>query len=214
MDGSKASPIPALEGLAIRDIALGDLDGDDDLDLFAAVMAPDQSQNTDLYDRVLYNDGLGNLSDSGQRLGGSSDSTSVTLADLDGDGDLDVLVGTEMEVLLWVNQGRDQGLQEGTFALAGLTLSGREIKDVFLSDFDLDGDQDALIAGIREANIWWNDGQAYFTKSGQRFRYTKRHGSAVGDFNGDNRPDIFIAEYYKTYTLWLNNGDGSFQAVR
>ena len=67
----------------------------------------------------------------------------MALADLDGDGDLDALVGTQMEALLWVNQGRDQGLQEGTFALAGPTLSGREIKDVFLSDFDLDGDKPA-----------------------------------------------------------------------
>ncbi|MGD8402667.1 MAG: VCBS repeat-containing protein [Anaerolineales bacterium] len=203
----KTSPIPALEGLAMRDIALGDLNGDTYPDLFAAVLASGHGQNTDPYDRVFYNDGEGNFSDSGQRLGGSN-STAVALGDMDGDSDLDAMVGTETQALLWVNQGS----HEGRFALAGQTLPGNKIRDVFLSDFDLDGDLDAIVAGIRGATIWWNDGQGMLTKSSQRFRYTKRHGVAVGDFNADNRPDIFIAEYYKTYTLWLNQGDGTFRA--
>ena len=209
----KTFPIPALEGVSMQDIVLGDLNGDTHPDLFAAVMASGHGQNTDPADRVLYNDGEGNFTDSGQRLG-KTDSTAVALGDLDKDGDLDALVGTEKKAQLWINQGRDQGGQEGVFSPAEQTLPGKEIKDVFLFDFDMDGDLDALVAGIREATVWWNDGQASFTQSNQRFLYTKRHGAAVGDFNGDDRPDIFIAEYYKTYTLWLNQGDGNFRATR
>ena len=217
VDGSgnpwyRTSPIPDLEGVSIRDIALGELNGDTHPDLFASVLASGHGQNTDPSDRVLYNDGDGNFTDSGQRLG-NTDSTAVALGDLDGDCDLDALVGTETEALLWINQGGDQGGQEGIFALAGQTLSGTAIRDIFLSDFDMDGDLDALIAGIRQAVIWWNDGQSSFTRSNQRFGYTQRHGSAIGDFNGDDRPDIFIAEYYKTHTLWLNQGDGKFRAA-
>ena len=64
-----------LDSLAMHAITLGDLDGDDDLDLFAAVLA--SSHNSDPADRVLFNDNSGNFIDSGQRLG-DTDSTAVS----------------------------------------------------------------------------------------------------------------------------------------
>ncbi len=206
------SILSALDGLAMRAAALGDLDSDGDLDLFAAVIAPEQGRNTDPADRVIVNDGLGNFTDSGQRLGGT-DSAAVALGDLDGDGDLDALVGTEREAVVWINQGGVQGGQEGIFTLAGQKISGDQIRAVLLSDLDGDGDLDTLIAGARQAAIWWNDGQAAFTRPRQRFRYSKRHGLAVGDFNGDGQPDIFAAEYSKDYDVWFNQGDGTFQTA-
>jgi len=207
-----ASILSALDGLAMRAAALGDMDGDGDLDLFAAVIAPRQGRNTDPADRVLFNDGSGNFTDSGQRLG-ETDSTAVALGDLDGDGDLDALVGTGREALVWINQGSAQVGQEGTFALSGQKISGDQTRAVLLSDLDGDGDLDALIAGRQQATVWWNDGQAAFTRSSQRFRYSKRHGLAIGDFDGDGQPDIFAAAYSKDYRVWFNQGDGIFQAV-
>ena len=61
--------------------------------------------------------------------------------------------------------------------------------------------------------MWWNDGQAAFTRSSQRFRYSNRHGLAIGDFNGDGRPDIFAAEYSRDYRVWFNQGDGTFRTA-
>jgi hypothetical protein len=205
------SIISALDGLAMRAAALEDLDGDGDLDLFAAVIAPSQGRNTDPADRVLFNDGSGSFTDSGQRLG-ETDSTAVALGDLDGDGDLDALVGTEREAVVWINQGGAQGGQDGTFALSGQEMSGSQIGSVFLSDMDGDGDLDALVAGRRQATLWWNDGQAAFTRSDQRFRYSKRHGLTIGDFDGDDQPDIFAAAYSDDYRVWFNQGDaGDFE---
>jgi hypothetical protein len=204
----KTSVISVLDSLSMHAVALGDLDGDDDLDLFAAVLA--SSHNSDPADRVLFNDNSGDFIDSGQRLG-DTDSTAVALGDLDDDGDMDALVGAEREAVVWINQGGNQGGQEGTFALTGQEISGSKIRAVFLSDLDGDGDLDAIIAGIRQAVIWWNDGQAAFTRSGQRFSYSKRHGLAIGDFNGDSWPDIFVAEYSSDYRIWFNQGHGTFR---
>ena len=209
---TRSSILSALDGLALRAAALGDLDGDGDLDLFAAVIAPKQGRNTDPADRVIINDGSGSFTDSGQRLG-ETDSTAVALGDLDGDGDLDALVGNERGAIVWINQGGAQGGQGGTFALSGQEISGDQTRAAFLSDLDGDGDLDALVAGRRQAVVWWNDGPATFTRSSRRFRYSRRHGLAIGDFNGDGRPDIFAAEYSKSYRIWFNQGDGTFQTA-
>ena len=198
------SVLPALEGLAMRGAALGDLDSDGDLDLFAAVIAPPEGRNRNPADRVIFNDGAGNFSDSGQRLG-ETDSTAVALGDLDGDGDLDALTGSEKGASLWANQGGAQGGKEGTFALLEQAMSADQTRAVFLADLD------ALLGGRRLATIWWNDGQAKFVRDRQKFRYSKRHGLAIADFNGDGRLDIFAAAYDDDYRVWFNQGDGIFQ---
>jgi hypothetical protein len=206
------SRIAALDDLALRAAELGDLNGDGALDLFAAVMAPNTGRHTDSADRVVFNDGTGSFTDSGQRLG-VNDSTAVALGDLDGDGDLDALVGNAEGALLWLNQGWLQGGREGEFALAEQALAGTETTTVFLEDFDGDGDLDALIGGVKQAHIWWNDGQAEFVQSEQRFRYSKRDGLALGDFDRDGHTDIFAAAYDDDYRVWFNKGDGTFRTT-
>jgi hypothetical protein len=204
------SHISALDDLALRAAELGDLNGDGALDLFAAVMTPNTGRHTDAADRVIFNDGTGNFTDSGQRLG-VSDSTAVALGDLDGDGDVDALVGNAEGALLWLNQGRAQGGSEGEFVLAAQLSADAGTTSIFLHDFDSDGDLDALIGGIRQAHIWWNDGQAALKQSDQRFRYSKKDGLALGDFDGDGHTDIFAAAYDDNYRVWFNKGDGTFR---
>jgi hypothetical protein len=65
-------------------VALGDVDGDGDLDAFVA-NANGQAN------KVWVNDGSGDFSDGYQGLG-NSDSRAVALGDVDGDGDLDAFV--------------------------------------------------------------------------------------------------------------------------
>ena len=69
-----------------HDVALGDLDGDGDLDAFMANGTPAGAGNT-----VWLNDGSGILADSGLLLG-SGFSMGVALGDLDADGDLDAVI--------------------------------------------------------------------------------------------------------------------------
>ena len=204
------SVLPALDGFAIPDASLGDLDGDGDLDLFAAVIAPAAGPNRDPADRVIFNDGTGVFTDSGQRLG-DTDSSSVALGDTDLDGDLDALVGHATGASIWINQGGAQQGQQGVFTLSPNSISGGNTTHVFLSDLDGDNDLDALVAAPKQAVIWWNDGQAVFTGSHQRFRFTNRHALAIADFNDDGFADIFAAEYSRDQRIWYGNGDGTFR---
>lgn len=205
-----SSYLTGLDGLPLRSGALGDLDGDGDLDVLAAVARPTMGTAANLGDLILLNDGTGNLAASDQRLG-DADSTAVALGDLDGDGDADGVVGTKQGATVWINQGRAQGGREGRFAPSDQTIAGDRTRAVLVRDLDGDGDQDILVAGHRQAEIWWNDGLGVYALSDQRFRYSARHGLAVGDFNGDGFPDVFAGAGPDSYSAWFNQGDGTFR---
>jgi hypothetical protein len=97
-----------LDSLGTEAMALGDLDGDGDLDAFLAngfLVDEDFQSVSDQPNMVVWNDGSGVFSDSGQRLG-IANSRAVALGDLDGDGDLDAFVGNGKADEVWINTGR------------------------------------------------------------------------------------------------------------
>ncbi|MDG2113096.1 MAG: FG-GAP-like repeat-containing protein, partial [Actinomycetota bacterium] len=125
-------------------VALGDLDGDGDLD---AMVANNSQPNT-----VWTNDGNGTFTDSGQALG-TSISFSVALGDLDGDGDLDAMVANLGQPnTVWNNDGN------GTFTNSGQALGNGISISVALGDLDGDSDLDAMVANQNQPNtVWTND---------------------------------------------------------
>ena len=72
-------------------VALGDINGDNNLDAFIVKKAGNQ---------VWLNDGAGHFSDSGQLLG-TGNSIKVVLGDLDNDNDLDAFVITHGYDMVW-----------------------------------------------------------------------------------------------------------------
>jgi len=206
----RVASLPALDGLPVAETALGDLDDDGDLDLLAVTLQPGQKSEPAPGGLVLLNDGNGSFRDSGQHLEGTN-SSSVALGDLDGDSDLDAVIGTKNGATIWINQGGSQAGQPGIFSASDHALTGHRTHSVILADLDGDRDLDALVAGKRRATLWWNDGQGRFTQADQDFPISDRQDLTTGDFNNDGLEDIFIAEYDKSSQVWFNDGTGSFQ---
>jgi subtilisin family serine protease len=200
-------------------VALGDLDGDKDLDAFAV--------NSEVWDpqpnKVWLNDGHGRYSANGQSLGNEV-SRGVDLGDLDGDGDLDAFVangdpsyGGGEANSVWLNDGT------GRFSDSRQALGGSVSQGITLGDLDGDGDLDAFVAnghperGRGKANkVWVNNGHALFTDSGRNLGDSISQAVVLSDLDGDSDLDAFVANGGPEVAagqpdrLWLNNGSAVF----
>jgi uncharacterized repeat protein (TIGR01451 family) len=181
------------------DVALGDLDGDRDLDAFVG-NASNQP------DRVWLNDGSGQFTVTAQSLG-ASNTYGVALGDVDSDGDLDAFVANRGQAnTVWLNDGT------GQFTVTAQSLGVSQSYDVALGDVDGDGDLDAFVADLTWPNtVWLNDGAGAFRDSGQRLGSANSEGVALGDVDGDGDLDAFVANWQQGDAVWLNDGTGVFQ---
>jgi hypothetical protein len=194
-------------------IALGDVDGDGDLDAFVGNEYEGSWAVGSPANEVWLNDGSGRFSDSGQDLG-RGNSYAVALGDLDGDGDLDAFVGNRdprtfsRADKVWLNDGT------GYFTDSGQDLGDADTRVVALVDLDGDGDLDAFVDNDAASQIWRNDGTGRFLDSGQHLSHDSGYVANVGDVDGDGDTDVFATHYDKGYQVWYNDGSGYFGQER
>ncbi len=203
-------------------VALGDVDGDGDLDAFLTNLQLEPN-------RVWLNQGglqagsAGSFADSGQALG-STHSEGVALGDVDADGDLDAFVansdpynwnavGTPNRI--WLNDGA------GGFSDSGQVLGTAHSRAIALADLDGDGDLDAFVTNAGGSatvapganRVWQNDGSGNFSDSGQILGDRESFGLALEDLDADGDLDAFVANYQgQPDRVWFNNGSGTFTA--
>ena len=195
-----------------RAVALGDVDGDNDVDL--VIGNEIQSSQNQLY----LNDGKGGFTDAsaGRLPRSGSDTAAVLLGDVDGDADLDLVVGNAGQSRLYRNDGT------GTFSDVTAThLPARTIRTEALALGDVDGDDDLdLILGnggflLQQNRLYLNDGTGTFTDvTAERLPLVARGDQtlavALGDVDGDADLDLVIGNQGQQNLLYLNDGTGTF----
>ncbi|TRO67142.1 VCBS repeat-containing protein [Christiangramia sabulilitoris] len=216
-------------------LAAGDINNDGLTDLFfTGNMEPN---------RLYLNKGNLEFEDISEKAGVSGDNrwfTGVSMADVNGDGFLDIYVSASgkfgpRENLLYINN------TDGTFSEKaseyGVADEGHSVQSTFF-DYDLDGDLDLYVANypptnfdapnhfylfkmqnvkdIETDNLYRND-QGKFTKvtndAGLR-SFGLTLSATVGDLNEDGWPDIYVSNDFSTPDyMYLNNQDGTFSEV-
>src|SRR5271157_1234108 len=141
---------------------------------------------------------------------------SVAVADFNGDGRLDLAVANEGSHNVTVLLGNGTG---GFTAAPGSPFpAGSSPISVAVGDFNGDGKPDLAIAneGGNNVTVLLGNGTGGFTAApGSPFPVgTQPESVAVGDFNGDGKPDLAIANARSnTVTVLLGNGTGGFTAA-
>ncbi len=206
-----------------NDVALGDLDNDGDLD---AVIVNDNEKNQVWLNQGGSQDGVpGTYVELSDALGNTlGDSRSVALGDLDGDGDLDVVVGVYGSGgHVWINNGVTKAIIEGTTSTLSFTpgqiLGAGMVIEIALGDLTDDGYFDVYIANERIDEVWQNQGNGTFLPVENAIRPEeadlKSTGVALGYINDDRFIDAY--EVYEInsienpgHKVWLNDGTGRF----
>ncbi len=196
-----------------RAVALSDVDRDGDLDMVLGngeLFAPEQN-------RIYINDGTGTFEDDTiGRLPALADIThAVAVGDVDGDGDMDLVVGNNGEQnRLLLNDG------DGTFADATtgrMPVDSDSTRAVTLGDVDGDGDPDLIIGneGGAPNRLYLNDGSGTFGDAPTHLPsgVSSTAAIALGDADMDGSIDVVVGDGSGENQLYLNRGTGEFVSV-
>ncbi|HET6763564.1 MAG TPA: VCBS repeat-containing protein, partial [Longimicrobiaceae bacterium] len=130
-------------------------------------------------------------------------------ADLDGDGDLDLLIAKEKRLnVLLLNDGHGRF----TDASDRLPRTRHDSEDIAVGDFDGDGDLDAVLASEDDAvpEYYVNDGGARFSDADARLPLRAVcNAVAAGDVDGDGDLDLVFGCDGAEHVM-MNDGHGTF----
>jgi uncharacterized repeat protein (TIGR01451 family) len=191
-----------------RDVTGADIDGDGDLDLFAAAEVADDIawwENTAGDGSTWIKTAIDETFDG---------ASSVAAADVDGDGDLDLLAAAEVadDIAWWENTAGDGS----TWTKTIIDGSFDRASSIAAADVDGDGDLDLLGAAFGAGEIaWWeSDGtpaDGGWAKHTIDNSFAGASRVAAADVDGDGDLDLLGAAYSANDIAWWENtaSDGS-----
>ena len=197
-----------LGGATLRSLAVGDFNHDGYSDIVATdfngnfVGAPTVN--------VLLNNGDGTFRSPATYLD-SANASQVAIADIDLDGNPDLVVTTANGVV-WL-----KGNPDGSFQNATSIFSSTDLGMVRIADLNSDGYPDVIVAHIAtpsiEVRLGNGDGTFQTAVPATSSIATTIADFAVGDFNRDGIPDLAITtNSYNSVNILAGVGDGTFLA--
>ena len=180
-------------GVGLYTVALGDLNGDGIPDL---AVGPNGTSAS-----VMLGHGDGTFANAGYFTTWGQPS-SLILADVNGDGKLDLITSGSIANLLL-------GKGDGTFDAA--TQLGPGGGAALVTDLNHDGKLDAVFLDGSTIHVALGNGNGTFQPMTSYDTGYSSAGVAAGDFNGDGTLDLVtVSGYAGTISVSAGNGDGSF----
>ena len=196
-----------------RQVYSADLDGDGDPDVLSA----DSTEDTIAWYENRLNDGINNDFNPTQLVisTAADGAWSVFAADLDGDGDLDVLSASYWDdKIAWYENRLNDGINNDFNPTQQVIfMTAVEANSVFAADLDGDGDQDVLSASYGDDTIAWyenrlNDGVNNDFNPTQQVISTAVDGAGsvdAADLDGDGDLDVLSASQIDDTIAWHEN---------
>ena len=145
----------------------------------------------------------------GSNVGTGSNPYNVTLADVDNDGDLDILAPDFGGAAVSIQFNRGNGLYSGSSS----TSVGSQPRSVTTADIDGDGDLDLLTANYNAntASVRFNNGSGVFGGGADLVVGSQPQSITTADVDGDGDLDFLVANGAAgSVSVRLNDGTGTF----
>lgn len=182
----------------IKSIDFGDMDEDGDLD----ILGLGEDGRIELFDNNRHSK-FSDISESNGLKNPKYSGNAIALGDYNNDGKLDIFIagGTDGKCFLFKNEGVHFVVDEKASEQLKSSLLGIQVYEVAFVDYDNDGHQDIVVAGVnsngskRGVKLFHNDGLKGFSDLSsllpesvmQAYRF------AIADFNFDGDRDIFFS---------------------
>jgi len=219
-DGTFQTAVPYDSGgYGARWAAVADVNGDGKPDLLVANLCADQNCDTYAPVGVLLGNGDGTFQTAVTYHSGGNFALSVVVADVNGDGNPDLVVGMD-NFANYGTAGVLLGNGDGTFQTA--VTYGEGGRDISVADVNEDGKLDLLV-GSNDVAVMLGNGDGTFQPVVSYSSGGLQSGAvAVADVNEDGKLDLVLANECTTGNcngghgaagVLLGNGDGTFRAV-